>query len=108
MEMTEKKFSIFLSEAARKKFSELGNEGHIVVQRIGRGWASYYAALVEGGKPQSVEDYVQIADGDAVLWVPKGMAFLDDRIDIDVMRSIWGSRLVVKSVASSESKCRGN
>jgi hypothetical protein len=37
MEMTEKKFSIFLSEAARKKFSELGNEGHIVVQRIGRG-----------------------------------------------------------------------
>jgi len=31
------KLVISLSEAARKKFSELGNEGYISIQRVGRG-----------------------------------------------------------------------
>ena len=99
------KLVISLSEAARKKFSELDNEGYISIQRVGRGWSAYYAALVEGGKPQNIEDYIQVADGDLVLWVPMGMQFQDDKIDVDVLRSIWGSRLLVKSVALPASSC---
>ncbi|HOJ82229.1 MAG TPA: hypothetical protein PLR17_03970 [Acetomicrobium flavidum] len=46
-----------------------------------------------------------MADGDLVLWVPRGMQFQDDKIDVDVLRSIWGSRLLVKSVALPASSC---
>ena len=101
------KLGVSISEDARKKLKESGNEGYITVKRMGGGWSSYYAALVEGGKPANLEGYFEVKDGDVDLWVPKGMAFQSDTIDIQVMRSIWGSKLIVKSAMLPTSGCSG-
>jgi len=86
-----------LSKKARETFAKWNGEGHIEITSIGSGWCAHKAALVEGGKPEDPEAFIELKQEGVTLWVPKDLAFEDDRVRIDVKGMFWSTMVLVET-----------